>query len=139
VTPEQGELLTQIEMLINAEIPKLDYPDFKPGRVPDDIRASREFDAQRQAVAKTYNRFATPAPPPSALPPVAGQRASSAPVDVDPSKFPGGIVPSRLPEKRMGGRVRSARSMKQAIAQTLAAGAPAPTAAQPTPEGPGPA
>src|SRR5690606_2886844 len=31
VTPDQGPLLTQIELLINAEIPKLDYPDFQPG------------------------------------------------------------------------------------------------------------
>ena len=29
VTPDQGDLLTSIEMLINTEVPRLDYPDFK--------------------------------------------------------------------------------------------------------------
>ncbi|HRQ72922.1 MAG TPA: DEAD/DEAH box helicase, partial [Phycisphaerales bacterium] len=35
VTPEQGKLLTQIERLVNAEIPRMDYPDFTPSTKPD--------------------------------------------------------------------------------------------------------
>ncbi|MDX2147665.1 MAG: DEAD/DEAH box helicase [Planctomycetota bacterium] len=34
VAPDQGGLLTDIEMLINTEVPKLDYPDFKPTDAP---------------------------------------------------------------------------------------------------------
>ncbi len=109
VTPEQGPLLTQIELLINAEIPKLDYPDFIPGPVPQNVIRSRELDEKRAAVAKTYNRYAaTPAtinPPREAV--------------TDTGRFPGGIVPTKLPDRRMGGKVKSARSMKAAITQTL--------------------
>jgi hypothetical protein len=117
VTPEQGELLTQIEMLINAEIPKLDYPDFRPGPVPDDIRVTREADARRRSAATGgVSRFAvSPAiPAPVAAPEAAasGSGQTPRPAVLDPSKFPGGIIPSKLPDKRLGGRVRSARSMR---------------------------
>ncbi len=94
VTPAQGPLLTEIEVLINAEIPALDYPGFKPGPVPEDVRVERERDAQRPPTQK--NRFA--APDTEDIPPVE---------TVDMSKFPDGIVPSKLPPKRMGGRVRT--------------------------------
>ena len=40
VTPEQGQLLTQIETLTNVEIPIKEYPNFKPGPVPDKIAPS---------------------------------------------------------------------------------------------------
>jgi ATP-dependent RNA helicase DeaD len=110
VTPEQGSLLTQIELLINAEIPKLDYPDFVPGPVPRHVLQSRELDEKRSEVAKTYNRFA--ATPATTIGHVATENA-------DPSRFPGGIVPTKLPDRRLGGRVKTARSMKAAITQTL--------------------
>lgn len=125
VTPEQGGLLTEIEMLINAEIPKLDYPDFVPGPVPRDVMASKELDAKRAQLAKTFNRFAST--PPSNI----GHVASASPADADPARFPGGIVPSKLPERRLGGRVKTARSMKQAIAQTLLPGSTPPAPSQP--------
>lgn len=110
VTPEQGPLLTEIEMLINAEIPKLDYPDFKPGPVPQDVRESRELGVKRVEMAKSYNRYAATNAPPA---PSATQAAA------DPSRFPGGIVPSKMPPKRMMGRVKTARSVKAAIQQTF--------------------
>jgi ATP-dependent RNA helicase DeaD len=109
VTPEQGELLTQIEMLINAEIPKLDYPDFVPGPVPEDVRVHRQAEERRRSAGPALSRFAptaAPAAPTASEGPGAGA--------VDASKFPGGIVPSKLPDKRLGGRVRSARSMRGA-------------------------
>ncbi len=109
VTPEQGGLLTEIEMLINAEIPKLDYPDFKPGPLPADVQADRARDVSRRADGpKAINRYAiTP------VVPVAATATKAAP-PVDPSKFPGGIIPSMLPARRLGGKVRSARSMRNA-------------------------
>lgn len=128
VTTEQGDLLTQIEMLINAEVPKLDYPDFLPGPLPADVANSLASDARRQQAAKSYNRFAaTPLP---AAPPAAAAGSSAS--EVDPSRFPGGIVPTKLPERRLGGKVKTARGMKQAIAQTLQP-ATAPGVVSPTP------
>ncbi len=112
VTPEQGDLLTQIEHLINTEIPKLDYPDFKPGPVPKDIVASRELDSKRAAVAQNFNRFADGAQKKL-------DAAAKTPIAVDTTKFPGGIVPTKLPPKRMQGKVKTSRSMKAEIAQTL--------------------
>jgi ATP-dependent RNA helicase DeaD len=131
VTPEQGELLTQIELLINAEIPKLDYPDFVPGPIPRDVVASKQLDAKRRETAKTFNRFA------ASTPGAIGHIASSNPAEADPTKFPGGVIPTKLPPKLMRGKVKTARSMKAAIAQTLKPGAtttPAP-GPHPSPQG----
>lgn len=108
VAPDQGELLTQIELLINAEIPKLHYPDFKPGPVPRDVLEAQAVDAKRAEVAQGFNRFAQTAPKPV-----------SSVAAADPTKFPGGIVPSKLPPKRMQGRVKTTRSIKAAIASTI--------------------
>jgi ATP-dependent RNA helicase DeaD len=113
VTPEQGALLTAIELFINTEIPKLEYPDFKPGPVPQGVIASRELDAKRAEMAKQFNRFAASAPG------TVGHVASPSPEEADPARFPGGIVPKGLPQKRMMGRVKTARSMKAAISQTF--------------------
>lgn len=124
VTPEQGPLLTEIELLINAEIPKLDYPDFKPGPVPADVLASREQGVRRVENAKVFNRYtAGPVASPSGS--AAGASGaegepgrSTPPAPVDTSRFPGGIVPSKLPDKRLMGRMKTARSMKAAISQS---------------------
>jgi ATP-dependent RNA helicase DeaD len=95
VTPEQGALLTAIEHLANVEIPRLEYPDFKPGPVPPDVVAQQELKRQRdedQAVKRQRNRL------------------PDAPDDPgDPTKFPGGVVPAGPPPKRMRGRARLRR------------------------------
>jgi ATP-dependent RNA helicase DeaD len=98
VTPEQGKLLTQIELLINAEIPKMEYPDFKPGPVPEDVAAQREIDAQRKANITPKSRFKVQ------LPATKPEKEKQ-----DPAKFPGGVVPTRLPPKRMHGKTRGRR------------------------------
>jgi ATP-dependent RNA helicase DeaD len=96
VVPDQGDLLTNIEMLANVEIPRTDYDDFKPGPVPADVSAMREHEAKRREDAQTArNRSAGPEVP--------------AVQAVDPNMFPDGIVPTALPGRRLGGRVRTGR------------------------------
>jgi ATP-dependent RNA helicase DeaD len=94
VTPEQGHLLTNIEMLTNVEILQESFGDFKPGEVPVEVKARMELNEARQQAARTEHRRAPTAPPK---------------VDIDPSKYPGGLVPSAAPNKRMGGRLRTRR------------------------------
>ena len=95
VCPDQGELLTSIEMLANTEIPRLEYPDFEPGPVPAEVRAQRELDEKRRADRSVaQNRFAVAVPVAEAA---------------DPSRFPGGIVPFEAPLKRLGGRTKTRR------------------------------
>jgi ATP-dependent RNA helicase DeaD len=109
VTPEQGPLLTQIESLINAEIPKLDYADFEPGPVPEWVQ--RDKDAKERSAASKGNRFTTqpPATPTAEAngPAATTARPAVAQGPVDASKFPGGVVPSKLPTKRMQGKIRT--------------------------------
>ena len=96
VTSEQGELLTQIEALTNVEIPIKEYLDFIPGPEPRAVREHKVKEAQRIEDSR--------------------QGKSRTVVDVpseqdgkDDASFPGGIVPKSLPNKRMGGRVRTRR------------------------------
>jgi hypothetical protein len=104
VTPAQGELLTQIEVLVNAEIPKLHYPGFEASARPEGFR---ERDSQGREVTEIptsdvpkYNRIQAAMNPD--LP------ASDA-GKVDASKFPGGVVPTKLPPKRLFGRIPTGR------------------------------
>jgi len=96
VAPDQGELLTNVEMLANVEIPKTHYDDFKPGPVPSEVAAMREHEAKRREDAQAArSRVAGPAVPVAAA--------------VDPSMFPDGIVPVAVPGRRLGGKVRTNR------------------------------
>ncbi|MEM7229722.1 MAG: DEAD/DEAH box helicase [Planctomycetota bacterium] len=96
VTPEQGALLTAIEVFTNVEIPREEMEGFEPGPVPDDIRAAKELAAERQAVQRAAGNRTTIEPP---------TKTDAA----DASKFPGGLVPKSAPGKRMQGRVRTRR------------------------------
>src|SRR5262245_17146305 len=96
VTPDQGELLTAIEMLTNVEIPVQEFTDFQPGPVPPDVLAQRERAAARAEQVR-IDQSRLPTPPPALV----GDR--------DQSKFPGGLVPSARPSRSMGGRLRSRR------------------------------
>ena len=97
VTPEEGRLLTEIEKLANIHIPDHGYDDFEPGQVPDNVAELREREKARvERMRNIGSRFSGPTMP-------AEEKK------VDPSKFPGGVVPTKLPPKRMGGRVRTTR------------------------------
>jgi hypothetical protein len=59
------------------------------------VTARRELEAKRKVeLEQQRNRFDVQAPVPEAA---------------DPTKFPGGVVPSGLPPKRLGGRVATRR------------------------------
>ncbi len=101
VTPEQGQLLTQIELLINAEIPERRYPDFEPGEKPENWRpepTGGRPPVEITGVAEARNRFDDAA----SLP--AEEKLSKEELA---AKFPGGVVPKKLPPKRMRGRLRT--------------------------------
>ena len=147
VAPEQGELLTAIEKLANTHIPAKEYPDFKPGRLPPDVEARRAAERARIEVARSQSRFQTPLPPMGQSRPApaqqggatapAGPAATHVAVPLDASKFPGGVMPTKLPPKMMGGRVRTARSMKSAPTPAVAAAQAANAAAAPKSDPPG--
>lgn len=97
IQPDQGDLLSGIEMLANIEIPQKQYPDFTPGPIPVDVSSYREAEKRRrEESASAKSRMAT------AVAPTAAKAA-------DPNAFPGGIVPSAMPMKRLGGVVRTRR------------------------------
>jgi superfamily II DNA/RNA helicase len=98
VQPDQGDLLSGIEMLANIEIPQKVYDDFTPGPVPADVAGYREAEKRRrEELANARSRLSTSAAPPAAA------------KAVDPNAFPGGVVPSAQPLKRLGGVVRTRR------------------------------
>lgn len=105
VTPEQGELLTNVEHLINAEIPKLEYPDFKQSPPPPGWRGEAPG-GRREGGLQLANAPGPAAPP--AEPKMSRVEATlkqelpaAEPDKVDLTKFPGGIVPTKLPPKRL--------------------------------------
>jgi ATP-dependent RNA helicase DeaD len=94
VCPEQGELLTAIESLANIEIPQATYDDFTPGPVPSDVAARRELEIQRKAASMESK---------------SRDLLASKPDAADATKFPGGLVPTQPPPKRLGGRLGTRR------------------------------
>ncbi len=99
VTPDQGKLLTEIEKLSGSLIEKMDYPDFKPGPVPQDVLEARQADERRSAApAKTLEARATPAVN------LSGYTEEELKI-----MFPDGNIPKTLPRKGLGSRFRTRR------------------------------
>jgi superfamily II DNA/RNA helicase len=115
VTPEQGELLTDIEILINAEIPRMDYPDFKPTERPAGFRDATPGGRREGGLTLAHG----PAPGEGGAPeqPKVNRIQASLNPDmpvtqadkVDETKFPGGIVPTKMPPKRLIRGIKSNR------------------------------
>jgi len=96
VIPAQGQLLTEIEKFTGVMIEKLEYPDFKPGPVPEDIRQ------ERQRLEERKND-------PSAT---ASGRAQPADTNETSDEqlrlmFPGGVIPKSMPRASLGSRFRT--------------------------------
>jgi len=98
VSPDQGDLLTQVEQLANTHVPARTYDDFKPGPLPADVEEQRSREKQRREALTSKNRYK------SAAPEVPAPKEK-----VDASKFPGGVVPTKLPPRRMGGKISRGR------------------------------
>ena len=108
VTPGDGELLTNIEILANISIPVMEYPDFEPGDPPRQIREEQEHKERRLEKMRSVSRTNTPTVP------------AVKPEKVDLSKFPDGVVPTKLPPKLIQGRVNTARAHKLQMKNTPA-------------------
>ncbi|MBI1336853.1 MAG: DEAD/DEAH box helicase [Phycisphaera sp.] len=101
VTSEQGQLLTEIEKLTGTLIEKMEYPDFTPGPVPSDIAERRSKDQSRRAKPQAQKLKERQAAPTSA----AGEYTKEELARM----FPDGKIPSSLPRKTLGSRLRSRR------------------------------
>jgi ATP-dependent RNA helicase DeaD len=111
VTPEQGDLLTSIEMLVNAEIPKLEYPDFVASPRPEGWRDASPGGRPMGGLTLANAPKGPEAPPPEKVNRIAASSNVALPAKdgADPSKFPGGVIPTKLPPKRMFGKMRTGR------------------------------
>ncbi len=94
VTPDQGQLLTEIEKLINVQLEKLELPEFEPS-VPS---AGEPEPSQEESVPQDH--FEAPVFS-------AGSNGDEA---RDPVKFPGGVAPKSSPRKTLGSPLRSRRN-----------------------------
>jgi ATP-dependent RNA helicase DeaD len=108
VTPTQGKLLSQIEDLINIMVPKMEYPDFVASSRPEGYRDPNE---RAEGGLRIAGPMGTP-PPPAPEGPKASRAEASVNIALpdkataDASKFPGGVVPTQMPPKRMFGRMK---------------------------------
>ncbi|MEM1210620.1 MAG: DEAD/DEAH box helicase [Planctomycetota bacterium] len=94
VTPDQGQMLTNVEKMSGALIELMEYPDFKPGPVPSDIREERA-----KADARANKPKAQPGPP-----------SIETLEDEELKKmFPGGVVPKGAAKRTLGSRMRTRR------------------------------
>lgn len=133
VVPDQGELLTNIEILANVEIPKMEYPDFVPsppredrhmrspapvsqpapagGPAPSRERGDRDRDRDRDRGPAPAP--ASPAPARASAPAKTNRFETAIPgakSSKDEARFPMGLVPTKLPPRVMQGRVKTTRS-----------------------------
>ena len=98
VVPDQGQQLTEIEKLTGVLIEKMEYPDFKPGPIPEDVRVERERqEARRSDPTRTMAGRAQPA-----------DLSETSKKELE-KMFPGGVIPKSAPEARLGSKFRSKR------------------------------
>ena len=94
VTPEEGNLLTNIEKLAGAHIEQMDYPDFKPGPVPEGARTAPK--SRRREVRDIREVVAERAAPAAAVEGLTEEQIKQ--------MFPNGVVPKSAPKRTLGSR-----------------------------------
>jgi ATP-dependent RNA helicase DeaD len=95
VTPEQGQMLTEVEKMSGALIEHMSYPDFTPGPVPSDVREQRAREHKRSSSPKRDRQ----APP----------ELAEFSEDQLKAMFPDGKIPKSTPKRTLGSRFRSRR------------------------------
>lgn len=100
VRTDEGKMLSEIENLINAEIPEMFYPEFESSEKPDgwkdEPKGGRPVIEIQGVDRVVKNRLAAEDVP------------DEGKMDAKElaAKFPGGIVPKKMPKRTMGGKVR---------------------------------
>ena len=101
VTPKQGPLLTEIELLINTEIPEKKYEDFEHTERPEDWKdepTGGRPTYEVKGVQKEFkSRYAVDDP-------AAAEKMSE---KEKAAKFPGGVVPKKLPPRMLRGKAKT--------------------------------
>jgi len=100
VTKDEGQRLTEIEMLCSTIIEEMVYPGFKPGPVPDDViqRKPRVTHRPESATQLLAEKAAERANVPSPL-----EGLSDAALK---AMFPDGVIPKNLPKSTLGSKFR---------------------------------
>ncbi|MEO1236111.1 MAG: DEAD/DEAH box helicase [Planctomycetota bacterium] len=97
VTPEQGQMLTEVEKLAGAEITKMDFPAFTPGPVPKDVQEERRTGIKRRDKPRDVGDREVA----SVVDPASGYTE-----DELKAMFPDGKIPKTLPPKTLGSRFK---------------------------------
>ena len=98
VTSEQGQLLTNIEKLSGAHIEQMEYPDFKPGPIPQDVLEQKHREQQRLDRARAGRQSSTGPP-----------KADDLSAEQLARMFPDGVIPQSTPRRTLGSRFKSRR------------------------------
>ncbi len=97
VTPEQGQMLTEVEKLAGAQIDKFDFPAFKPGPVPQDVQEERRTGIKRRDKPRDVSDRQVA----SVVDPTAGYTEAEL-----KAMFPDGKIPKTLPPKNLGAKFK---------------------------------
>jgi ATP-dependent RNA helicase DeaD len=100
VTPDQGQMLTEVEKLAGAMIDKQDYPDFKPGPVPKDVQEERATGISKRDKPRSIADRQTV----GGVDPAAGYSDEEL-----KAMFPDGKIPKNLPPKTLGSKFKRRR------------------------------
>ena len=101
VSPDEGRLLTEVEKLAGVLIERLEFKDFEPGPVPEDVRRERDANRTRREGRQ------------SVLPTDRETTSSSGFEGMSEEQlkamFPDGKIPKSAPKRGLGSRFRSRR------------------------------
>jgi len=94
VTPDQGQMLTEVEKLTGVMIEKLEYPDFVPGRVPSDVAEARALAEKRSKMSEAEKSRSL------------AVEATGLSEDELAKMFPGGKIPTGKPKRTLGSKFK---------------------------------
>jgi len=94
VTPDQGQMLTEVEKLTGVMIEKLEYPDFTPSRVPADVAEARALAEKRSKMSEAEKSRSL------------AVEATGLSEDEVAKMFPGGKIPTGKPKRTLGSKFK---------------------------------